>query len=121
MVPSFILATERAECDPGLGGGERGLGRVWSNETASRLIVVLEGGSEDVRKEAVLSLGRIGGSDALAALLAALRSDPSLEVRWRAAIMIGRNGDEGIVLLLHGILVAETAPLVIEHLERAKC
>jgi HEAT repeat protein len=35
------------------------LGRVWNDETAPKLIVVLQEGPEDVRKEAALSLGRI--------------------------------------------------------------
>ncbi|MCK4355944.1 HEAT repeat domain-containing protein, partial [Candidatus Bipolaricaulota bacterium] len=76
------------------------LGRAWNAETPSKLISVLEGGSEDVRKEAALSLGRIGGAGALAALLEALSSDPSFEVRWRAAMMIGHIGDQETVALL---------------------
>ena len=92
------------------------LGRVWNDETASKLIVVLEEGSEDVRKEATLSLGRIGGDEALAALLEALAHDPSPEVRWRAAMMIGRIGDEVTVSLLEDILKVETHPLVIGYI-----
>ncbi len=92
------------------------LGRVWNDETAPKLIVVLEGGSEDVRKEAALSLGRIGGEVALTALLAALRSDSSPEVRWRAAMMIGRIGDTVAISLLEDILKVETHPLVIGYI-----
>ena len=52
------------------------LGRVWNDETATKLIRVLQEGSEDVRKEAALSLGHIGGGISLDALVTALQSDP---------------------------------------------
>jgi HEAT repeat protein len=95
------------------------LGRVWTDETSSKLIVVLEEGSEDVRKEAALSLGRIGGDAALRALLGALQSDSSAEVRWRAAMMIGRIGDEETAELLMEIGMREVHPLVIEQINEA--
>jgi HEAT repeat protein len=95
------------------------LGRVWNDETAPKLIVVLQEGPEDVRKEAALSLGRIGGEGALAALLEALSDDPSFEVRWRAAMMIGHIGDKETVTLLIEIRMKEAHPFVIEHINDA--
>jgi serpin B len=83
------------------------------------LISVLEGGPEDVRKEAALSLGRIGGAGALAALLEALSSDPSFEVRWRAAMMIGHIGDQEAVALLMKIRAKEVHSFVIEQIDEA--
>ena len=95
------------------------LGRVWNDETASELIRILREGSEDARKEAALSLGRIGSELALAALLDALPGDPSPEVRWRAAMMIGRIGDEETAELLMEVRATEAHPLVIDHIDEA--
>jgi hypothetical protein len=95
------------------------LGRVWNDETVSRLISVLKEGVEDVRKEAALSLGRIGGDAALLALIEALAHDPSPEVRWRAAMMIGRIGEEGSVPLLVTLRAKEAHPLVILRIDEA--
>ena len=95
------------------------LGRIWNDTTVSELVVVLEEGSEDVRREAALSLGRIGGGVALAALLKALGNDLSPEVRWRAAMMIGHIGEEVIVELLIEIRTQESHPLAIDHIDEA--
>ena len=95
------------------------LGRVWNDETAPKLIVLLHEGPEDVRKEAALSLGRIGGEGSLTALLEALSNDPSFEVRWRAAMMIGHIGDQETVALLIKIRAKEAHPFVIEQIDEA--
>ena len=95
------------------------LGRVWNEETVPKLIVVLQGGPEAVRKEAALSLGHIGGAEVLAVLLIALADDPSFEIRWRAAMMIGRIGDQETAVLLADIRVQEAHPFVIEHIDEA--
>ncbi len=95
------------------------LGRVWNDETTPKLIVVLQEGPEDVRKEAALSLGRIGGGEVLVILLVALAEDPSFEVRWRAAMMIGYIGDQETAVLLSEIRAQETHPFVIEHIDEA--
>jgi len=95
------------------------LGRVWNDETVLELITLLRRGPEDVRKEATLSLGRIGGEHALLALLEALASDPSPEVRWRAAMMITRVGTLANARLLQELLEMETDSLVIEYIEKA--
>lgn len=95
------------------------LGRVWNEDTVSKLIVVLQEGPEDVRKEAALSLGHIGGDEVLAVLLIALEEDPAYEVRWRAAMMIGHIGDQETVELLVDIRVQEVHPFVIEHIDKA--
>lgn len=92
------------------------LGRVFDAETSSKLVAILKHGSENVRQEAVLSLGRIGGEVARAGLLTTLRGDPSPEVRWRAAMIVGYIGDETTILLLHEILEAETHLMVIDRL-----
>ena len=95
------------------------LGRVWNDETAPKLIVVLQEGPEDVRKEAALSLGRIGGENALIALLEVLSDDPSFEVRWRAAMMIGHFGGQETVASLTEIRAKEAHPFVIEQIDEA--
>jgi len=92
---------------------------VFDANTLSKLIAVLKHGSENVRQEAGLSIGHIGGAVARAALVAALRGDPSPGVRWRAAMMVGHIGDETIVPLLHTILGAQTHPMVIDCLNDA--
>jgi len=95
------------------------LGRVWNDETAPKLIVLLHEGPEDVRKEAALSLGPISGEGALVALLEALSDDPSSEVRWRAAMMIGHIGDQETVALLMEIRMKESHLFVIEQIDEA--
>jgi HEAT repeat protein len=95
------------------------LGRVWNEGTVPKLIVVLHEGPEDVRKEAALSLGRIGGEGALVALLEALSNDPSFEIRWRAAMMIGHIGDQETVTLLIEIRAQEAHLFVIEQIDEA--
>lgn len=95
------------------------LGRVWDDETPSRLVALLKEGDEDVRKEAALSLGRIGGEEAAASLLFALASDPSPEVRWRAAMMIGRIGGAEMIAALRELSVSETDPFVLGQIEEA--
>jgi len=95
------------------------LGRVWNEDTVSKLIAVLQEGPEDVRKEAALSLGYIRGVKALAALLIALAEDPSYEVRWRAAMMIGHIGDQETAVLLADIRAQEVHPFVIEQIKEA--
>lgn len=95
------------------------LGRVWIDETVLLLIPVLEQGPENVRKEAALSLGRIGGAEALEALLRALDNDPSAEVRWRAAMMVGSMGDRSAMPRLLEAQSRETDPFVNEHIDSA--
>lgn len=95
------------------------LGRIWNEETVPKLILVLQEGAEDIRKEAALSLGHIGGAEALAALLIALVEDPSFEIRWRAAMMIGHIGDQETAALLADIRAQEIHPFVIEHIDEA--
>jgi len=95
------------------------LGRLWNDETVPKLIVVLQEGREDVRKEAALSLGHIGGAEVLAVLLIALADDPSFEIRWRAAMMIGHIGDQETAVLLADMRVQEAHPFVIEHIDEA--
>lgn len=95
------------------------LGRIWNAETVSKLIPVLQTGADDVRKEAALSLGHIGGDDALGALLTALAEDLSFEVRWRAAMMLGHIGDHDTVTQLVDLRTQETHPFVLEHIDEA--
>lgn len=95
------------------------LGRVWNGATVSKLIVVLREGPEDVRKEAALSLGYIGGAEVLVALLGALSEDASFEVRWRAAMMIGHMGNREAAAELRDIRTRESHPFVIETIDKA--
>lgn len=95
------------------------LGRVFDEETTTRLAPLLRGGTEAVRKEAVLSLGRIGGETTLDLLLEALRRDPSSEVRWRAAMMIGSSGDVSAVPHLRELMKTEVDPIVLQYVQTA--
>ena len=95
------------------------LGRVWDDETADKLIPVLRAGAETVRKEAALSLGHIGGDEAVSALLEALAEDPSFEVRWRAAMMLGHIGNADTIAALEDLRAQQVHPFVIEHIDEA--
>ena len=95
------------------------LGRVWDDTTASRLVLLLADGPQDLREEAALSLGRIGGEEAASALLLALRTDPSRDVRWRAAMGIGRIGGPDIIPTLLEIAGSEADPFVLNQIEEA--
>ncbi len=95
------------------------LGRVWNDATAPKLIVLLHEGPEGVRKEAALSLGHIGGTEVLTALLITLAKDPAFEVRWRAAMMIGHIGDQETITLLIEVRAKEVHLFVIEQIDEA--
>jgi len=95
------------------------LGRVWNTETVPQLRRILCEGSDDVRSEAVLSLGRIGGGEALEALLDVLSADPSPDVRWRAAMMIGLIGNPATINRLETAKETETDSYVVQHIEEA--
>ena len=72
-----------------------------------------------VRSETALVLGRLGGGEAITALLEALQQDADPQVRWRAALALSRVGDASILETLEQGLVAEEDPQVIESLESA--
>ena len=95
------------------------LGRIFDAETAARLTPLFRDGTEAVRKEAVLSLGRIGGETALDLLLEVLRCDPSPEVRWRAAMMLGLSGDVSAVPHLREAMKTELDPVVLQYVQTA--
>jgi HEAT repeat protein len=95
------------------------LGRVFGAETATRLAPLLRDGTEAIRKEVVLSLGRIGGEITLDLLLEVLRCDPSSEVRWRAAMMIGSIGDVRVVPPLREVMKTEVDPVVLQYVQTA--
>jgi len=95
------------------------LGRVWDDRTVGLVIPILSGGQPDARKEAALTLGRIGGQVAVAALLDALRSDPLSGVRWRAAMMLGLCGDPDVIDDLTAACDAEDDPAVVASIEEA--
>ena len=67
------------------------LGRVWNEESVARLAIALRSPSIRDRNEVVLTLGLIG-APAVDVLMTAL-SDESAEVRWRAAMALGRTHD----------------------------
>ncbi len=70
------------------------LGRVHDGQTSGRIgALLLRESSVKVRQEAVLSLAQIGDEEAVAVLARSL-SDPSPEVRWRAAMGLARHGGE---------------------------
>ena len=96
-----------------------GLGRVWDDRAVPKLAALLVDGTEDIRKEAALSLGYIGGDEVISALLRALRTDPSPGVRWRAAMILGRIGGPDLVLELREIAKSEADPSVLEQLGEA--
>ena len=83
------------------------------------LLEPLEEGDADVRREAALSLGRIGSKDGVDALLQTIREDDDPQVRWRAAMALGRIGDHGIIPVLQKLVDAEEEQMVKEHLLEA--
>jgi HEAT repeat protein len=72
-----------------------------------------------VRREAALSLGRIGNGSAAKALLNAVKNDEDPQVRWRAALAFGRIGDPTSALVLRRLLRTEADDTVREHIRNA--
>ena len=65
------------------------LGRVHDETTVGELLSLLKSSSDKgVRQETILSLGRIGDTKAMSAIVEML-SDKSPDIRWRAALALG--------------------------------
>jgi HEAT repeat protein len=92
------------------------LGSAPADGAVAALAAVLEGGSSDLRREAALSLGRIGDPAATPALLAALRGDPDPEVRWRAAMAVRWVGGAAECPELERLLAGEPEERVRDEL-----
>ena len=91
------------------------LGRVNEGDaTVEALQPVLESPSVRDRNEAVLTLGQIGGEAAVNALIGAL-DDEAADVRWRAAMALGRAGNAEIVPRLEALAESDPDEQVREH------
>jgi HEAT repeat protein len=91
------------------------LGRVNAGgATVSALLPVLESPSVRDRNETVLTLGQIGGEAAMGALIAALE-DEAPDVRWRAAMALGRAGNAEVVPRLEALAMSDPDEQVREH------
>jgi len=91
------------------------LGRVHEGDaTVEALQPVLESPSVRDRNEAVLTLGQIGGEAAMNALVGALE-DEAADVRWRAAMALGRAGDASVVSRLEALAGSDPDEQVREH------
>jgi HEAT repeat protein len=98
------------------------LAKVGTVEIVKDLTPLLKEGLEAevrVRNETALTLGRIGGQEAVEALLEALRTDSSPQVRWRAASSLGRVGDESIVEELRELQASETDQEMRKYIDEA--
>jgi HEAT repeat protein len=91
------------------------LGRVNEGDaTVKALQPVLESPSVRDRNETVLTMGQIGGEAAMHALIEALE-DEAPDVRWRAAMALGRAGNAAVVPLLEALAESDPDPQVREH------
>jgi len=91
-------------------------------EIAEALSLLLDEAAEPaerVRREATLTLGRVGGDEVTPTLLNALQNDTDPGVRWRAALALSRFGDASLVSKLEQALSAEQDPQVREYIEEA--
>ncbi len=95
------------------------LGSVHDQRSTAALVSVLRRGSPDLRREAALSLGRTGRKAALPALVRALRGDEDPQVRWRAALALGRFRDPRVVGVLRTQRKTETTSVVKAHIRDA--
>ena len=76
-------------------------------EVIKQLLVELRDVSKDKRRIAVMKLGMTGGDQAIRALVSTVQDDyEDLIVRGRAALMLGRMGDERAVDALIRALAA---------------
>ena len=71
-----------------------------------------------VRGEVALTLGNVGGEQAVPVLMATLRSDPSAEVRWRAALGLSVAGDASLLSELEVALADEQDDQVRETIQQ---
>ena len=72
-----------------------------------------------VRQESAMTLGRIGGDEVIAPLLAAMRNDPMSGVRWRAAQSLSKVGDVSLVGAMKEARSKEEDPRAREYIEDA--
>jgi len=74
------------------------------SEEITEALQQLNSPNERIRSQAALSLGWIGDSSVVAALIHVLKNDPSAKVRANAAMSLGQLGDEKVVDTLIGCL-----------------
>jgi len=95
------------------------LGRVHDETTVRELLSLLKSSSDiGVRQETLLSLGRIGDTKAMPALIEAL-SDKSPDIRCRAALALGMMSDQQAVPILEEHLKGEKDPVAKEYMQDA--
>lgn len=84
----------------------RGLGKVKSARSATKLIEQLEAKQPVVRREAAKALGQIGSPKAGAPLMKAAKVEEDLETRLAMVVAVGRSGDKkqaaALEVLLNG-------------------
>lgn len=93
------------------------LSRIHDASSAAHLKPLALRGNVHERGEAVMSLGFVGGEQAVDILVAAL-GDPEQGVRWRACMQLGVIGDRRAVPALEALKLTETDPMVLDHLHR---
>jgi cyclophilin family peptidyl-prolyl cis-trans isomerase/HEAT repeat protein len=71
----------------------RALGRIGDDRAVKSVQQLLSDSLTEIRIEAAFALGQIGGSDALLAVIAALKSEKSDEVKSELLAALGRIGD----------------------------
>lgn len=77
------------------------------DEAVEALAPLLKDGTELVRKEAVLAIGRTRTTQAVTEIRSRLKKEKSREVRAAMAIALGTNGDESGLPILAELLSAE--------------
>jgi HEAT repeat protein len=86
----FVRGTSMSGLDP------RNIEEFKENHDVESLILALKDGDRQVRQDAVIALGHLGGDRALDGLVAALKDEVAL-VREFAVRALGRSGDERAV------------------------
>jgi len=94
------------------------LGRVHNDKSVSVLKPALRSPSLRDRNEVVLSLGMIGGAEARELLINSL-SDDKPDVRWRAAMALGRAGDASNIASLRLLASGDPDSMVREQAAKA--
>lgn len=94
------------------------LGRAHDERSIDLLRTALGSPSIRDRNEIVLTLGSIGGPAAVEILIGAL-SDEFADVRWRAAMALGKTRDRKALPALHLVAEGDASAEVREHARKA--
>ena len=97
------------------------LGMVHNEESITLLsdvITDIEQRATRLRQEAAMTLGKIGDSNAITALLTALE-DPEAGVRWRVAQALSKLGDFSVIPAMEAALAQEEDDFTAEQMQKA--